>query len=167
MTMRRRARRSIRGARRAAEWGDKLLNFSVGTGGQATQTLLPGIPDDEFKGMTVVRNIIEISAHLSVAGTGGVLFLGIIMMSLEAISAGIFPDADDEQDQPGWLWRTGKSVFTSDSTDHAQGTFFSYDIRSKRKFPSEDHRLVLIADMQSGGNNVNIDGAIRTLVLKS
>ena len=129
--------RRFGGARRAFEWADELLDFTLASGGQNTVTLMPGVPDDEFKGLTVARLIIDLSAVLIAAGTGGMLGLGIMVVTLEALVALAVPDADEAGDQAGWMWRSMQPVHTDSPNDRAQATRFVADIRSMRKLPGE------------------------------
>ncbi len=106
MTTRRRrsAPRSARAPRRATEWFDVIINMGTPVGGQDTINLSAAVLQDERKGMTLVRTILELDFLAITAGTGSLVSAGICMWPIEASSAGAFPDADQADYNPAWVW---------------------------------------------------------------
>jgi len=71
------------------------------------------IANDERKGMTVVRTLVDFDVIPSAAGAAGNLSGGIVLVDGDAFAAAAMPDPDEAQDQPGWLWRFHKGIFSS------------------------------------------------------
>ena len=164
----RRTRGRRRGPRRQAEWFDTFINETTASGQQDVQDLSSPIAQDEKKGMTIVRIIIDLTTLLVTAGTGGLLSYGIALVSNEAAAAIAYPDADDEDDMGrGWLWRARRVVSASNLNDVSMNSRLVYDIRAKRRFSSEDDGLYFIMDAGTLSSDVNTDGLIRVLALKS
>ena len=168
MTTRRRGGRRgrSRAPRRASEWFDTQINLTLSSASQTFQDLLLNVSDNLRKGMTIVRVIMDLYGVLSVAGSGGLIHLGLTIVNDDAISALAFPDVDNADEQPGWMWRAAAVIATSDPNDSSQMVRFIRDLRSMRRLPGEDVSLMLIADSGTLTAPVNIDGLIRTLVLK-
>ena len=129
--------------------------------------LFQDVADDERKGLTVVSLIVDLHAILSIAGTGGIVAMGITLVGDEALASLALPDADQVDDQPGWLWRAAHTVHSSANSDFAQAVPFGGQFKSKRRLRGEDETLLLIMDNISLTNNVNITGMVRVGVLKS
>ena len=163
MALRRRTRSTQR-ARRAAEWYDAHIDYTAAASTQTAIDLGTLIAADEKKGMTVVRMLMDLSYRMSAVGTAIILDEGIAMVHNDAFVAGALPDPNDTDEQAGWLWRKRTRVQSEAITVSRQGTVL--DLRSKRKFPSEDHVLLYISNTDSGGG-INVDGMIRGLYLKS
>ena len=154
--------------RRAREWADITVDSTLTVGTQTAIHLSSAILDDEKKGATVVRVIIDLEAVALTVGVGSVIALGLLMLDAEARAAGVGPDPQDDNDQPGWMWRTRKLVFLSALNDRSQTTKIFMDVRSMRKFPGPDVDLAMVWAVVSGGSSqVNLDGLIRVLWLKS
>ena len=115
----------------------------------------------------MVRTIVDLTALLSSAGTGGVIHYGLAMVSDEAVAAGVFPDADQGADNPGWLWRASRVIAATNLNDISQNSRLFFDLKSKRKFPTADWDLYLIIDAGSLSADINTDGLIRTLWMKA
>ena len=156
-----------RGPRRATEWYESNIDLTIASGGQTTDTLSGNIPDDDKKGLTVVRFLINMTAVLITAGTGGHLYLGIAQITADALAAVALPDADVATEKVGWLWRASRVVATDSVNDSTQFARFEVDLRSKRRLRGEDMDLVLIANLPSSSASINIDGWVRMLALKS
>ena len=170
MTGPRRGRRSRRYTPRAVrpkvQWFDTAINSILGSNGHISIDLSASIVKDERKGMKVVRTILDCEANLSLAGTGGLISMGMYMWPIEAITTLADP-ADDSQEVP-WLWKViNRPVFTSAPTDLTQLQPFRVDTRVQRRFPTQEYDFRL--DFQSGAlsDNVNINGMCRVLVQKS
>ena len=158
-----------RGPRRAAEWSDEHVNETVLSNDGREVTLLAGVPDDEFKGLTVVRNIIHLVCALAGVSTGGRVSFGLVLVEVVAVAASAFPNPEVEGQQPGWLWRHVDTVSQGIANVRSEFTVIDADIKAKRRYPGEDYRLMLLmaASTTGGGVSVNVDGQVRTLFLKS
>ena len=137
------------------------------SGGQQVEDLTSELGTAEKKGLTIVRLIIDIAAVLISAGTGGRLTIGICVVNDDALASLVLPDATNEADKPGWLYRTRRSVFTSDPNDLAQQAHFKEDLRSKRTFRGASDNLVMVLDLGTSNASVNVDGWIRVLAMKA
>ena len=165
MTTRR--RNGARGPRRALEWYDRFISQSNASNVQSLVDLSLGIATDEKKGMTVVRIIIDmliIPQSINVLATTN---LAIHMASADAFSALAVADADDQDEQPGWLWRTRRSTALSNITNlSSPAALIKEDLRAQRKFAGEDQLLILQIDNEAG-STVLTRGIIRVLCKKS
>ena len=153
--------------RRAREWFDTIVNTTVSSAGQAVVQLGQDILDDEKKGMTIVRLIIDLVYQLSAVGTGGVVSSGICLVTDDAFGASVLPEADVSSDKPGWWYRSVKTVYSATLNDRAQATNVQYDLKIGRKLPGEDVAISMIFDASALSSDVNIDGLVRLLALKS
>ena len=110
--------------------------------------------------------LIDLELNLSVAGTGGFVNMGICMIDEDAAAAGALPDANSDNEQPGWMWRTTQTVFTAVVNDRASATLVKADIRAMRKFAGDNVQLRWIANNSASGNPINVNGIIRVLLMK-
>ena len=88
---------------------------------------------------------------------------GIFMIHGDSRGAAVFPDPNDENEHASYVWRWQGSVFTSVVNDRSQAVHLQLDLRSQRKYPSEDHELVFLIESSVSAITVNVDGLIRTL----
>ena len=167
MTTRRGARRRFsRGARRVTEWLDTTISHNtIATGATVINDLLIQLPADEKKGANIARAIIEITAQMSVASSGGIASLGITTMQGDALAALAYPDPQEDSDRVGWLWRAQKIVASDSVNDSSQFARFVFDIRTSRSLRGADMNMLLILHY-AGADSVNFDGFIRLLVKK-
>ena len=124
-----------------------------------------GVPDDEKKGMTLTRTIMNLTLSVQTAGAGSVFSYGLVMVEDDAAASLSFPDPDDLSQDPGWVWREGQMpVFSSTVNDFSQSRLIRVDTRAQRKYIGEDFAFMLIMHVAAGGaSTVNIDGWVRTL----
>ena len=163
---RRYRRRSTGGPKRQAVWFDTIVDFTLAGNGTTLVSLDSNIIQAVKKGLTVVRTIIDLTVQPQGTGTGGTLSAGIAMYHGDAVAAGATPDPEDPNEQGGYLWRWAGSAYVSVLNDRSQATKLVYDIKAKRKFPSEDHELIFIFNQDVGAFTHNVDGLIRVLCLK-
>ena len=116
--------------------------------------------------MTLVRTILDLTFAMTAAGAGGNIVVGIAMVERDAAAAGAFPDPITMGDQPGWLFRTQVSVFSSSTNDRSQAVPLFRDLKGRRKFPGEDQTLNLIFDPGTLTSAVNVDGLVRLLMMR-
>ena len=131
----------------------------------AQEDLSQNVIDALKNGSTIVRTLIDMTAVLTAAGTGGNIFLGIAMVSDDAVAASAFPDPDVNYEPVSWMWRTARTIFTDSPNDSAQATRFSVDLRGKRKFQMGENNLYLLINAGALTANINLDGTIRFLLM--
>jgi len=166
----RRTRRSVRRSRprRAVEWFDTNIITTLPSGTLKTFDLSAQVVDDEKKGMTVVRVIVDLVAQLSAVGTGGLVSMGIAMVAKEAGVAGAFPEVTDQEMEASWMWkRPNLTVSATNLNDQSTFTRFAYDTRVMRKFRFQDNELRLILESGVLTSTVNVNGIVRMLGMKS
>ncbi len=157
-------------SKRATRWIDSLISLGVGTGGQAIQTLFPGIGPDDLRNATIIRTIGNLWLFSeTVAGAWGVqLFdLGIGVISQEAVAASIYPDPNVASDYPvrGWIYRT-RCVVAQNGSGAPVLIPCNFDLGSQRKLDTGVPTLVGNNDADVGTSfSVRVRGSIRTLVL--
>jgi len=88
------------------------------------------------------------------------------MVGSDALAAGALPDPADDADRAAWAWRWNRPVFTSTVNDQSQAVRIVEDLRSKRRFVSEENDLVLLLETGGGASVLNVDGIIRSLFLE-
>ena len=148
------------------EWFDTIVNETTTTGEQDFQEVSSGIVADERKGMTLLRTLIDLTSVVISAGSGGLISMGLYMVHTEAAGAVAFPDANEQDDQ-GWIWRSGPRVISATNiNDISANNRWIFDLKGKRRFPSEDHGIYLLIDASTLAQSVNTDGLIRMLMAK-
>ena len=154
------------GPRRQTEWYDTDVNVSVPISGQATVQLDVNLVSDEKKGATITRVLVSLIVFPSAVNLSSRVHMGIVLIEQDAVSAGAFPDVDQMDDQPGWMWRHMMSVRTENVSVRRSYQLVQADIRAQRKYIGEDYQLRLIIDENGGVVEGNCDGLIRVLVKK-
>ena len=166
MPPRRRFSRAPRAPKRAAVWQDTQINETMVNVSTVVDNLDVNIPQSIKKGLTLVRTIIDLYCVATGTGTGALVHAGIFMAHGDAVAASALADPLTDSEQAGYIWRWQGNVFTSVVNDSSQMTHLVYDLKSKRKFPSEDHELVFMMQASVSAISVNCDGLIRQLWLK-
>ena len=139
---------------------DKTVDSSTSAGvGTDFENLTNNLNQDEVKGATVTRVILDLVYDISGVGTIDSLGIGLVVLNTDAIAVSAFPDPEDTFDQPGWLWRTVHEVFQTDNPKFRQ----HLDLRAQRKFGGEESNLVLLMK-NAGVNTISIHGFARTLI---
>ena len=151
------------GPRRGTFWVDHIINQTIANGGTFNDGLDGAIDADEKKGLTLTRTIVEVHAMPVATGAGGNLHLAVFLCEQDAFAAGAVPDVEDENEEPGWVWRSMQPVFTSVVNDRAQITRFHADLSSQRKYPGEDYSLIMVGSSPSSTSTFNVDGLVRML----
>ena len=154
-----------RGPRRGVFWDDTVIDKTLAAGNQTTDSLMQGVPEDERKGITLTRLIIELWLNCLTVGTGITYAAGIYVVEDDAFAAGAMAEPGDVADDAGWVWRVLQiPVFTAEVNDFSQVTHVGpLDLRAQRKLPGEDYSLVLIQQHTSGTASFNMNGYIRSL----
>ena len=157
-----RARES--GPRRAMLWIDKAIESLLVANTITAIELSSDLPDDEFKGLTVTRTIIDLYIQSESASLTNLVGIGISVVSQEALSASALPEPSDDSDSAlGWVFRTIVSTSTSSVADASQFTRLYRDIRGQRKFHSEDTTYCLLMQTDAAILNRKVMGMIRVL----
>ena len=151
--------------RRSVAWFDaELMGQTVASGGFQGHAIDLNMVDSDKRGCTVTRIIGTVTMRPVLLDLRQFMFLGICMVTSDAIAGNVFPDPNDAGDQPGWLYRTYRTVIMSDLQDHSQETELHFDIRAQRKYRGVDDNLLLIFTNEAGGGtSVNYDFLTRTL----
>ena len=120
-------------------WEDQVINTSIASGSQDSQTLLGTLDEDEALGMTVTRILVSLYAMplaRFVARGEQALSLGIGIIDREAFGAGVLPDPETSDDQPigGWMFRERLFVRDDTTTSAIEPTpLLKYDLKGQRK----------------------------------
>ena len=137
-------------------------------GGQISLDLTAGVAQDEKKGMSVVRLIADLTATLITAGTGGLVSMGVCLISGEAATAASLPEPTDVDQEASWMWKVmNRLVASSSVNDRATWTPFFIDTHVRRRIRFEEQQLRWIAGQVGGTDNITINGHIRVLMQKS
>ena len=154
-----------RAPRRGLFWNDTLIDKTLAVGNTTQDSLDLGIPEDEKKGMTLTRLLIDITVVPISIGTGTLYHAGIYLCEDDAFGAGAIADAGQVGDDAGWIWRVlGVPVYLSVANDYVQRLRWQADIRAQRKYPGEDYTIILTQENDSSGlTNINTDGFVRAL----
>ncbi len=157
---------------RTPYWEDTVINVSSANGADTLTSLVGGLSEDERRGMTVVRAIVNL--QLAPNPTSGVvgsmavdIAIGLANQQAFTAGAGSLPDPSINSERPprGWLYRTRTRVL-DDATSVPPMTSLMEDIRAKRKVDAGILYLHL-APLPSTGTTftTTITGIIRLLYL--
>jgi len=139
--------------------GDRILKwFTTLKNGQAlsdnsqiTFDLLADLSVSQTEKATITRILLEFYLRNDTVQNDKVMDWGIVLLAGEAVSAGAFPDADDEDERVDWLGR-GRIVNTTDLLFRPENMRFrAYDLRAQRIIRDEFQQLRLILDVDSNG----------------
>ena len=166
-------RRAVRGGRpsgnrrapkRPVFWDDTIVNESLANGAVAVFGLDQGIPEDELKGITVTRLLLQFSLQAQTVNTSGQFHAGIYVAENDAVAALAVADPQTVSDDAGWMWRVANQVWASSNiNDSSQFLRVREDLRAQRTYPGEDYTLIIHMVNNNALGSVNIDGIIRTL----
>ena len=159
--------------RRPRAWGDSNISAVVTSGGSLKVDLLTNLAASDT--VTVTRLIGHLTVipgtSLSVVDGAMAIDIGIGVSALEAFTAGVLPDPDQEQDQParGWLYATRLLFFRAVGAGPVDTWHYPelhFDVRAARKVD----RGVLYLFVKSGAalgssQDVFISGRVRALCL--
>ena len=157
---------------RPRAWSDTLLGINI-DGGQLSFNLLSNLAASDTK--TVVRLVGEITFFPSVGVTTGetvqAIDIGVMVVSGEAFTAGVFPDPETDSDTPtlGWLFRTRVGQFVDSSAtipDSWHTPVVRFDIRAGRKV--DRGVLVMVMDksvLDGVAHTLRVVGIVRALCL--
>ena len=159
-------------AGRNTYWEDTLIEHTFAAAAIQLQSLVGGLSEDERRGMTVVRTLVQL--WLSPVTTSGVVgsmtaVLGIGVANEQAFGVGstALPQLTINSERPprGWLWKSSIAVL-DDATTVAPLTEVRADIRAKRKIDAGVLYLGMEGDTRTGtAFTVKLSGLIRVLYL--
>ncbi len=160
-------RRKSHGKRplRQVQWYDSILADTVPAVSQIGIDLTQNLPVQNLKGTTVTRILVDFRIRHGVTAVGNALAWGITLVDEDALTAAALPDANEESEQPGWLFRGAQNFRVSDVNDYTQEVAIKQDLKGQRKFAGNSSRLVLLVS-NGGANAVFLNGMIRLLVKK-
>ncbi len=157
-------------SRRATDWIDTLLDFTVATGAQDLTSLMTGVAPVNVRRQTLIRSLITLDiASTTTAGAWGTQTadIGIGITSQEAFAAGVVADPITANDQPsrGWIYRTRRMI-----AQNGIGAVVRYtvqaDIRASRKL--DDGECFLVTNNTTGQGtafSLRVVGLVRQLWL--
>ena len=155
---------------RRTRWIDALIDVTVASAGQQTQTLFPGVGPSELNGGTIVRTIGRLFlGSATVAGAYGIgsVDIGLGVISQEAIGAGVFPDPNDADNYPvrGWLHKERIGVWQNGSGAPILANT-RFDAKSQRKLDTGAFYLIVNHVLLVGTSfSCRVFGSVRTLIL--
>ncbi len=158
--------RVVRGGkvRRAVEWFDTIFDQTLPVSTNTVIVLSNGIVDDEKKGMTLIRTLVDLKFTPTTADTATRLSVGFFFIEADALAAPALPDPATADEQPGWFYRWAH-VCNIDSTSVSRDRAVA-DIKAMRKFRAEDYDIVMVAETGAGAP-IAVSGLIRLLVKKA
>ena len=143
-------------ALRNAYWEDTLINVSIADNADILTSLVGGLSEDERRGMTVARTIVDMQLAPAVTnGVVGVMILdvaiGVANQQAFTAGSGSLPDPAINSERPprGWVFRT-RCAILDDATTVAPLSFCVGDFRGKRKIDAGILYLHLAAQDSSG-----------------
>ena len=152
------------GPRRGVFWDDTMVDTTLANNGVSLPNLDGGIPEDEIKGLTVTRILLDLWCQAVTVNTSGLLSFGIYVVENDALSAGAVAEPQDSVDDAGWMFRLARQAWGSSNLfDHAQALHVVADLRAQRKYPGEDYTLLGQWVNHEASGSVNVDGIVRTL----
>jgi len=121
---------------RRTVWHDTLFADTVATGAALNRSLMLLVSQNEARGLTLVRTILDIQLTPSIPLNDGMqmMDIGIGLASRDSFSAGDLPDPGAAADEPirGWIFRTRCAVMR-DATQQVPVTHCVGDFRAMRK----------------------------------
>ncbi len=156
---------------RTPYWADNLVDQEQAPAlGSDNEDLMPALSQDERRGLTIVRLLIDLAVTPSptngVVGTQTSL-MGIGVASFEAFGAGVVPDSNVETDRParGWLWRSSL-VILDDADNVVPSMRVQADVRAKRRVDDGVPFLNMVNQDRTGtAFTIRVTGIVRVLYL--
>ncbi len=157
---------------RTPYWTDVRIVEDTANGFGDLVDLLPNLDREEKRGITVVRQIIELAlTPVVTSGVVGTMLMdiGIGVASSDAFGAGSSalpnPGLGSSRPARGWLFRTQVAII-DDADNIAPPTRVHEDVRTKRKVDDGDLFMQIEALLRTGtAFDVKTTGLIRTLYL--
>ena len=133
-------------------------------GAQSVSLLTNDIEQDVKAGGVVTRVVGQFQWKSVTDDQETRLGLGIVMMGADAFSGGAIPDIGI--DDPAWLYLySGISLVGSATAANNSWLEVSIDTKAKRKFRSQDQRLVLVVEnISDTGVSLEFVFQLRTLI---
>ena len=113
--------------------------------GQITDDLLEDMSASQTEGATVTRILLQLWARPDTINVSKMLSWGIVALDGEAVSAGAFPEADDEDERVDWLVRGALHASTAVLFENT--SYVERDLRAQRMLRDEFKKLRIIFDV--------------------
>jgi len=137
--------------RRPTKWFTTLRQHqALADNSQITFDLLADMSFAIRENSTVTRIIAKVWAENDTSDNPKVLDWGIVFVDADAVVAGAFPDADDEDERVDWLVRDRLFCVLGTQTRGGAG-HSALDLRAQRKYRSELDQLRVIFDLDLNG----------------
>jgi len=138
---------------REYQWYSKLdeEDRAIASGNQLELDLLNEMVDDNRKGATITRVILDLVIVPDTVAQTTFTSYGLAMVNGDALAAGAVPEADVNADRADWVLRGRARNMVSSLSDRAQVFHKEYDLRAQRVLRSEEMTLAIIFDHSSGG----------------
>ena len=155
--------------RRLLQWFDTIeVAQTLSSNGQAEHDLLVEMEDQDQRGATVTRMLLDIDIRPNTVNSYAQMYVGILAWPAEAFLAGIMPDADQEADEGlGWMFR-GRLYTLEDTLNVAprnMGSRLVVDLHSQRVLrTSGADSIYLILDQDSSGITLTYNFICRLLM---
>ena len=153
--------------RRQLKWFTTLRNLqALADNSQLTFDLLTDLSASLTQGATIQRMLVDIWLRNDTIQNEKTMDWGIVLVDGEAASAGIFPDADDEDERVPWLGRGRMHVFCNVFFEANPNSYMHRDLRAQRIMRDEFKQLRLICDLDTNGaGGVFVTFSTRVLVM--
>ena len=109
--------------------------------------------------------ILDFTMRTDSTDTRSLIDMGLILQDQTAVLAGNVAQPNVADDQPGWSWRTRRTVHVSDINDSSQFTRVSEKVKSMRRFTGNEVSYLLVVNNPTLAT-INVEGIIRTLIKK-
>ncbi len=151
---------------RITKWFTTLGTLqAIPDNGQNTFALLADLAASQTQGATITRILMEMWASNDSINNPKTMDWGIVLLAGEAVSAGAFPDADDEDERVDWMGRGRMHVKTSNLNEGRDMGHMTRDLRAQRVIRDEFQQLRLIVDADANGaGGIFLTFAIRVLL---
>jgi len=152
---------------RTLKWFTTLrISQALVDNAQLNFDLLSDMSATQMARSTVTRLLIDFWIRNDLINNQKVMDWGILFMDQEAVSAGAFPDVDDEDERVDWMARGRMVAMTQAIGDSTAIVHKTLDLRAKRICRSELESLQLILDNDvNGTGGLFVTFSIRTLMM--
>ena len=137
---------------RLLKWFTTLRNLqALADNSQITFQLLEDLTVSQTEGSTITRILIEIWIRNDTVQNEKTMDWGIVLLGGEAVAAGVFPDADVEDERVDWLARGRMHGYTNGLFINQDNSHVERDLRAQRIVRDEFQQLRLIFNSDTNG----------------
>ena len=119
---------------------------------QLTFDLLTDLAASQTADSTITRMLVEMWIGNDTTNNAKTMDWGIVLLAGEAVSAGAFPEADDEDERVDWLARGRMHAITNNISVMPNFAHIERDLRAQRRIRDEFQKLTLILDVDANGS---------------